>query len=266
VNGESQFLLRLFALSTLLFALTSFLFAFSTSGSTQEIKTGVLRLRVRVKIGETTKGLARKRFFLVPGTLEQNRALLDAIQNKPVVTRDCYYTRLGASPALINWLKEGDCESVYCREIAASDVEGPNSVPEFVTALSAGEKEFGNRDTARKWITTNVPENLRDGFYKTRQTELQALIKQAETASGSKVLSVMTDRNGTAYFTDLVPGNYLVSSLLPTQIESTSVVWNCEVLVKTGDLATEKPYQISNRKDRNVKCVAVERPLPICEK
>lgn len=238
---------------------------FPASGSTQESKTGVLRLRVRVKVGESTKGFARKRFFLLPGSLEQNRSLVEAIEKRPVLTRDCYYTRLGASAALISWLKESDCESVYCREIAKEDVDGPASVPEFVRALNEGEKEFGNRDIARKWLTTNIPENLRDGFYKNRQSELQTFIKQAEV-SGTKVLSVMTDRNGTAYFTDLVPGTYIVSSLLPAEIESNSVVWNCEVQVKTGDLATEKPYLISNRKDRNVKCVGVERPLPVCEK
>ena len=237
----------------------------TTTGSTQESKTGVLRLRVRVKIGESTKGLARKRFFLLPGTLEQNKTLVDAIEKRPVVTRDCFYSRLGASTALINWLKQSDCESVYCREIAKEDVEGPTSIPEFARALNEGEKEFGSRDIARKWLTTNIPENLRDGFYKNRQSELLTLIKQAE-ASGSKVLSVMTDRNGTAYFTDLTPGTYVVSSFLPAEIESNSVVWNCEVQVKTGDLATEKPYLLSNRKIGNVKCVGLERPLPICEK
>ena len=249
----------------LIIVLAFVLLILTTTGSTQESKTGVLRLRVRVKIGESTKGLARKRFFLLPGTLEQNKSLVDAIEKRPVVTRDCFYTRLGASTALINWLKESDCESVYCREIAKEDVEGPTSVPEFVRALAESEKEFGSRETARKWLTTNIPDNLRDGFHKSRQSELLALIKQAE-ASGSKVSSVMTDRNGTAYFTDLTPGTYVVSSLLPAEIESNSVVWNCEVQVKTGDLATEKPYLMSNRKDRNVKCVGLERPLPVCEK
>ena len=239
---------------------------FPIRGLSQDTKTGVLRLRVRVKIGDATKGFSRKRFFLLRGTLEQNRSLLEGVQQRPVVTRDCYYTRLGASKALIDWLKAGDCESVYCREISNDDVEGPGSVPEFVNALSAGEKEYGSREIARKWLTTNLPDNLRDGFYKSSQTELQAVIKQAEANSGTKVVSVMTDRNGTAYFTDLVPGNYVVSTLIPTQIESTSVVWNCDVQVKTGDLATEKPYLLSNRKDRNVKCVAVEKPLPVCER
>src|ERR1044072_9307429 len=82
-------------------------------------QTGVLRLRVRVKADETSslKGLARKRFFLIPGTLEQNRTLNAAIEQQPLTTRDCYYKQQHASAQLINWLQEGDCESVYCRTI-----------------------------------------------------------------------------------------------------------------------------------------------------
>jgi hypothetical protein len=242
-----------------------------TAGLTQDVPkpdrpTGVLRLRVRVKIGDATKGLARKRFFLVPGKLEQNRSLVEAIERRQILTRDCYYNKLGASSALINWLKEGDCESVYCREITNEDLDGPTSVPEFVTAVAAGEKEFGNKEVARKWLTTNIPENLRDGFYKSRQTSVDALIKQAQAIAGAKVLSVMTDRNGTAYFTDLDPGSYVLSSLLESEVGTTTVLWNCEVEVKSGDLATEKPFLVSNRKDRNVKCVGIEKPMPVCEK
>ena len=66
----------------------------------------MLRLRVRVKADDTAplRGLARKRFFLIPGTLEQNRTLIDAIERQNLTSRDCYYQKIGASAALIDWL------------------------------------------------------------------------------------------------------------------------------------------------------------------
>jgi len=223
----------------------------------------VLRIRVRVKADDASplRGLARKRFFLIPGSLEQNRALLDAIERQPLVTRDCYYSKLGASQALIDWLKTGDCESVYCREVEQEFISGSKAVPEFAAAFTASQKEFGGDETARKWVTTNIDPNIRDGFYKDRQLAISNLLKQTP----NRALSVMTDRNGTAYFTDLGPGTYVLSNLIPTELGQTVVTWNCEVQVKQGDLATEKPYLVSNKKDRLVKCVGVEKPIPACE-
>lgn len=225
-------------------------------------QTGVLRLRVRVKADDSAplRGLARKRFFLIPGTLEQNRALIDSIEHQALMSRDCYYQKIGASAALIGWLRESDCESVYCRGVEQEFVSGPKAVPEFAVAYAASQKEFGNDETARQWLTTNLSPDVRDGFYRSRQTVLEALLKQG----GPQVHSVMTDRNGTAYFTDLGPGTYVLSNLIPTELGQTFVTWNCEVQVKPGDLATEKPYLVSNRKDRNVKCVGVEKPKPAC--
>lgn len=226
---------------------------------------GVIRLRVRVKTGETTKGLSRKRFFLIPGTLEQNKALIQATEERSVGTRDCYYRSIGASEALIKWLRESDCESVYCREIEQEDLEGTAAVPEFQRAFAAGEQEFASRDLARKWLTVNLPENIRDGFYKTRQRELLKLVRQAEATAGGKVLSVMTDTKGTAYFTELPVGTYVISNLLPTENANSNIVWNCEIQVKPGDLANEKPFLISNAREKNVKCVGSEKPLPVCD-
>ena len=233
---------------------------------------GVIRLRVRVAMGDGTKaaGLSRKRFFLIKGSLEENKTLVQNIEQQSVISRDCYYRGIGASDALIAWLKQKDCESVYCREVAPEDIEGAGAVPEFQLAVAAGEKEFGSRDLARKWLAVNLNEELRSGFYKRQQEQLRALIRQAEETSKAKVMSVMTDSFGTAYFTDIEPGTYIISNLIPTEVGNLSEIWNSEVKVKPGDLATEQPFLISNpgnkdpRDKRNIKRVSVEKPLPPC--
>jgi hypothetical protein len=239
---------------------------FSINGQTTSPPGGtVLRLRVRVKTGNATRGLARKRFYLVRGSLAQNKAMVDDIERRSLISRECFYRSAGASEALIKWLAEGDCETVYCREVVPDDVAGTTAVPEFVAATAAGEKQFGSAELARKWLTVNLSESIRSGFYQNRQNYLVVSLKQAEQASGAKVLSVMTDRNGTAYFTDLEPGVYTLSSILPSEIGNMNVSWNCEVQVKADERGYEKPYLVSNRNDKNVKCVGVEKPLPVCE-
>lgn len=240
---------------------------------------GVIRLRVRVAVDNPTKatGLQRKRFFLIRGSLAENQTLIQSIEQRALVSRDCYYRGLGASEALIRWLKESNCESVYCREVEPTDLEGANAVPEFQRAVAAGEKEFGSKELARKWLTVNLSDQIRDGFYKRQQQDLLAFVKQAEGVSRGRVMSAMTDGFGTAYFTDLEPGTYVISNILPTEIGANATLWNVEVKVKPGDLATEKPFLITNpgnkdpkdlsilkRYNKDIKFLSVDKPLPAC--
>lgn len=253
------------------FGVTMFVLPLFATGQ-QSSPTGVIRLRVRVATGDGNKatGLSRKRFFLIKGSLEQNKTLVDAIEQQSLISRDCYYRSIGASEALIAWLKEKDCESVYCREVEAEHIDGASAVPEFRQAVAAGEKEFGSPELARKWLVVNLRADLRSGFYARQQQRLGDLLAKAEEISKAKVLSVMTDSFGTAYFTDIEPGTYIISNLIATEVGTIAEVWNAEIKVKPGDLATELPFLISNpgnkdpRDKKNIKRVSLEKPLPAC--
>ena len=228
---------------------------------------GVIRLRVKVKPVSPATGLSRKRFFLIKGSLAENQTLIENMKQRAVTSRDCYYRGIGASEALIAWLKQYDCESVYCREV--DDWKEVDAVPEFQRAVAAGEKEFGSRELARKWLAVNLSDQIRDGFYRQRQQELRTLIETAK----AKVTSVMTDEKGTAYFTDIEPGTYVVSNIIRTEGSETASLWsNCEIKVEAGDISMvmDRPFQISNTRDmkplmlKQTKCFSDEQPLPTC--
>src|SRR5205085_10419639 len=120
-----------------------------------------------------------------------------------VSSRECYYRSHGASDSLINWLRENDCESVYCREIEDKFIKGNDAVPEFKTAYDQGLKELKASELARRWLANYLPAEIRDGYYRASEQAITNLTKQAESQTGKSVMSVMTDRNGTAYLTDI---------------------------------------------------------------
>jgi hypothetical protein len=246
-----------------------FTFSFALIAHTQAPDTpprGVIRLKVRYKSGDVTKDLPRKRFFLIKGGLAENKTLIDEMKQTAVTSRDCYYRSLGASETLITWLKDNDCESVYCRGIEERYVTGGEAVPEFQTAYNRGLRDFKTPELARRWLVTNLSPELRAGFYNRKQGVINALVAQAESTSTTKVVSTMTDRKGTAYLTDIEPGTYTISNLVGSETEKTSILWVCEKEVKAVDLAVamKKPFNLSNEKDPKVKCEIIERPLPVC--
>jgi len=235
---------------------------------TPSVNRGAIRLKVKFKSGEVTKELARKRFFLIKGSLDENKSLIERFKQTEVMSRECYYRSKGASDALLKWLKDNDCDSVYCREVEEKYVMGSEAVPEFKAAYDQGLRDFKSPELARRWLTVSLSNDIRSGFYNQQQRNIDGLVAQAEAASKTRVLSVMTDRKGTAYLTDIEPGTYIVSNLVGSETESTRILWACEREVKAADLAVamKRPLTLSNEKDPKVKCEVVERPLPVCDK
>jgi hypothetical protein len=244
------------------------LLTLSFAGHTQTPQTsrGAIRLKVRYKTGGVTKELPRKRFFLIKGSLDDNKSLAEIIKQTPFESRECYYRSKGATEQLIKWLDENDCESIYCRAIEERYVLGADAVPEFKTAYDRALKELKTPDLARRWLTNYLLAEIRDGYYQARQHMIDSLVTQAEKLSGKPVISIMTDRKGTAYLTDIEPATYTISNLIPSETEKGNILWLCEREVKAADLAIamRRPFILSNEQDPKVKCEVIELPLPVC--
>ena len=254
-------------IAAFLFSFCLFPFAFSFVAHTQPAPAhGVVRLKVKYKSGTATKELPRKRFFLIKGSVEQNRELIDRIKQTSLPSRQCYYQSHKASPALIKWLETNDCESAYCRLIEENNLAGADAVPEFQAAYDQARRELKNEQLARRWLTNYMPAEIRSGFYDEKQKAIQALMAYAEASTKTAVVSVMTDRHGTAYFTNIEPGVYTISNLVGSETEKTNILWICEREIKAVDLGTamKRPFTLSNEKDPKVKCEVIEQPLPVC--
>jgi hypothetical protein len=221
---------------------------------------GSMEVSGRVKIGSKQEKLVRKRFYLLRGGLESNKALIEKLRAAEPVSRDCFYCRARASSEFIAWLKAGDCESPYCREITAEDAK---TVPEFKTAYQKGLAQFRRKPgLAQKWITTNLPAPLRDGFYRQQKTLLAALLGDTRA-----VQSVMTDSvTVKGIFIDIPlelgakkTQTFLVSNILPIEVGDKSYVWACEI-----EVGAEKPAVLRLAETKTKACEVFVRALPVC--
>ena len=230
-------------------------------------QNGSIEVSGRVKIGAKTEKLTRKRFYLLPGGLDTNKALIDKLKAAVVTSRDCFYCQMHASPEFIAWLKAGDgCESPYCREITTDDIA---KVPEFQAAYKKGLGQYKNKaDVAQKWVTGDLPPNLRDGFYRQRKTLIDSVL------AGMKPLqSAMTDTvTVKAIFIDIAvkpddakktTQTFLVSNLLPMEIGGKSYVWACEIEVEKNKTA-KLNLQVPDTGKTIKKCEVIVKDLPVC--
>ncbi len=239
------------------------IFLFVSAGSVTVGGQGVGSLEVsgRVKIGGKPEKLLRKRFYLLPGGLDDNRALIDRLKAAKVSSRDCFYCQMKASPEYIDWLKSGGCESPYCREITTEDTK---TVPEFQAAFQKSLKQYrGKPEIARKWLTTNLATGLRDGFYSDRKSLLETLLSDVRP-----IQSTMTDSVSVkAIFIDVAlksgTDTFLISNLVPIEIGEKSYVWACETKIGSDKKITlSLPDAETGKLVR--KCEVIVRDLPTC--
>jgi hypothetical protein len=195
--------------------------------------------------------LARKRFYLssCPFNLEK----IQGTNRAP--SRREYYTQVKASPQLIKWLEDNNCDTIYCRELRKEEVTCPatdaSCVPEFLRAYNEALRKLkGDAELARKWVTNYEPlssPELRVGFYTAKTKWLDLTVKAAEQAAGlaaGTIRKAMTDRRGVAYFYDLCPGTYYISNVAPLEIDGEALLWETTAITIKGPKAGE-PDQLS---------------------
>lgn len=190
--------------------------------------------------------LARKRIYLSSSPFD---LITNNVDPGKAPSRRSYYAGK-ASEQLIRWLEANNCETIYCRELIKEEVtcqsSDPTCVPEFISAYVAALRNLdGNGELARKWITNysqlSSPE-LRTGFFEAKTAWLKAAVETLERSvgSGQSIKSTITDKDGIAFFYDLCPGAYYISTIAPIEIGGSRVYWE-----------SSKPITVEGPPDKN---------------
>jgi hypothetical protein len=229
------------------------------NGHAQAPAKSSLIVKTKMTIGGKKIDLSRKRFYLFRGGLDTNKALADRIKAAAYTSRDCFYCSKKASPEYIAWLRVGDCESPYCRDITADDVV---KIPEFKAAYQKSLATYKKPDIAQKWVTTNILPDLRDGYYLQRK-------KLADTILGGTqpLATVMTDASSQqAIFIDLMLSGasekFVLSNVIPYEINGKAYTWVCEITVKPAANSFILPPSDASAHVKT--CDVVVKDLPNC--
>lgn len=176
--------------------------------------------------------LARKHFYLSPAPFK----LATNVNFKTAPSLRSYYKSAGASQEFIDWLEDNHCETIYCRELTDAEVKctgnaSQKCVREFTAAYGTALSNLnGDQELARKWITNYEPlssPQFRTGFFKEKTDWLKSAIAAIEKGAGNnfRIRSTITDKDGIAFFYDLCPGTYYLSSIAPIEIGDTAILW-----------------------------------------
>jgi hypothetical protein len=193
-----------------------------------DVTTGI---KINVK-GADGKPVQRKRFFLLARS-----AAASGLDYATAPKRADFLAGATPQPSqqLRDWLARHDCDTLYCPDYENDYAEAVKTVPEFRQAFEAGQKKYHNDKLALAWVMDNFPlKSVRTDFYRRKK----AWLEQAAQKAG-RIASVMTDKNGDAYFLNVKVGSYYVSNLLP--LDAGGVLWDCQVTA-----IPPIPYQLNS--------------------
>ncbi len=211
-----------------------------------------------IKGKDKRRALDRKRFYLFKGGLGENQPLIDRIKAARITSRDCYYVGLKASPCLLAWLREENCETPFCRKVKREDIA---SVPEFQAAYDKGLTLYNRKaDVAVSWLLNNIPANLVSGFYRQQKSLVATILGDLKPVQSTMTTSTAAEGNFVGVATGDKPTKYLVSNLLPVEIDDKSYVWACEVDVSRNKI-TSLPLSLDPKKKG---CTLVVSDLKSC--
>lgn len=211
-----------------------------------------------VKGKDKRRALDRKRFYLFKGGLTENQPLIDRIRAAKITSRDCYYVGLKASPCLLAWLREENCETPFCRKVKREDIAG---VPEFQAAYDKGMTLYSRKsDVAVSWLLNNMPASLVSGYYRQQKSLVATILGDLKPVQSTMTTSTAAEGNFVGVATGDKPTKYLVSNLLPIEMDDKSYVWACEIDVSRNKIAS-LPLSLDPKKKG---CVLVVNELKVC--
>jgi len=212
-----------------------------------------------VKSG-TKLPLARKRFYLFSGGVKDNGALIERISAAQITSRDCYYTGVSASACLIDWLKEENCETPFCRKIEQVDIA---NISEFQTAYNKGLPLYGRKaNIALDWVANNLPDNIAIGYFRRQRSLIAQILGGVRPAESAMTTAAAPQAIFANIAVGAAPVPVLVSNVLPVEVGNKSFVWICELNV-TANKKETLALSVDPAKQRK-GCTVKIRDLQVC--
>lgn len=194
------------------------------SPETVGVKLKVLRL----KDGKPVPAV-RERFYLLEKSVRES-----GLDWAGAPRHDTYMSKV--SEPLRKWLKDHDCDTIYCPELESEFAKAKDTIPELKEAYEAGLRKYKDPQLALKWLTVNLPRATREartGYYYEKKKWVDAAV--LKIAGEKKPKTLMTDEQGEVAFNRLTPGKtYYLSNLFPT--EDKNIVWDCKVTAALPNL------------------------------